>query len=155
MAIVRRQSGQFMPAFVKTRNCKRTSESHRMRDSSEFRKNPVEFGTTRDSMDPYSSLTVEELVRRCAHAGDVAAWEEFVRRFHRLFAKVILRACSTLTDSSKESVDDIIQDTYLKACANGFRLLREFDHRHPNAFVGVLQVVATNLARDPFKERRE
>jgi RNA polymerase sigma-70 factor (ECF subfamily) len=60
-----------------------------------------------------------------------------------------------LGDSSKQTVDDIIQDTYLKLCANGFRLLREFDHRHPNAFVGLLQAVATNLARDHFKKRRK
>ena len=105
-------------------------------------------------MGPYSSLSVEELVRRCANSGEIAAWEEFVRRFHRLIAKVILRTCDRFGDSSNRTVDDLIQDTYLKLCAHHFRLLREFDHRHPNAFLGFLQVVARNVARDFFKRKR-
>jgi RNA polymerase sigma-70 factor, ECF subfamily len=105
-------------------------------------------------MGPYSSLSVEELVRRCAASGEIAAWEEFVRRFHRLIAKVILRTCNRFGDSSNQTVDDLIQDTYLKLCAHQFRLLRGFDHRHPNAFLGFLQVVARNVARDFFKRKR-
>jgi len=102
-------------------------------------------------MGPYFSLSIEELARRCCVSGEVAAWEEFVRRFHRLIAKVVLRAAARFGDSSKETVDDLIQDTYLKFCADDYRILREFDHRHPNAFLGYVQVVAANIVRDHFK----
>jgi RNA polymerase sigma-70 factor (ECF subfamily) len=102
-------------------------------------------------MGPFSSLSVEELVRRCARSGEIAAWEEFVCRFHRLIAKVILRTCNRHGGSTNQAVDELIQDTYLKLCADNFRLLREFDHRHPAAFLGYLQVVARNVARDYFK----
>ena len=105
-------------------------------------------------MGAYSSLSVEELLQRCAQSGDVAAWEEFVRRFHRLIAKVILRTCIRFGDLSSETVDDLIQETYLKLSANDFRVLREFEHRHPNAFVGFLQVLAVNIAKDHFKSIR-
>jgi RNA polymerase sigma-70 factor (ECF subfamily) len=74
-----------------------------------------------------------------------------VRRFHRLIAAVVLRTASRLGDSSVQTVDDLIQDTYLKLCGDNFRLLREFDERHPNAFLGYVRVVAANVVRDHFK----
>lgn len=90
-------------------------------------------------------------MRQCSVARDVEAWEEFVRRFHRLIAKVVLRAAARFGDPSKETVDDLIQDTYLKFYADNCRILREFEHRHPNAFLGYVQAVAVNVVRDHFK----
>jgi RNA polymerase sigma-70 factor (ECF subfamily) len=102
-------------------------------------------------METYSSLSVEELVRKCAVSGDLAVWQEFVRRFHRLIAKVVLRGAVRFGDASKQTVDDLVQETYLKLCANNYRILREFDHRHPDAFIGFVQVLAANVVRDHFK----
>jgi RNA polymerase sigma-70 factor, ECF subfamily len=102
-------------------------------------------------MELYSSLSVEDLVRRCCASGGIAAWEEFVRRFHRLIAKMVLRAAVRFGDSSTQTVDDLIQETYLKLCSDNYRILREFEHRHPDAFIGYVQVVAANVARDHFK----
>lgn len=102
-------------------------------------------------MGPFTSSSIEELVQHCAVFGETAAWEEFVRRFHRLIAKVILRVAIRYGDSSKETVDDLIQETYLKLCANNYRLLKGFEHRHPDAFIGYVQVVAANVVRDHFK----
>lgn len=99
----------------------------------------------------YSSISVEELVRRCSVSGEIAAWEEFVHRFHRLIAKVVLRVAARMGDSSRQTVDDLVQETYLKLCADNHRILREFDHRHPDAFLGYVQVVAANVVRDYFK----
>jgi RNA polymerase sigma-70 factor, ECF subfamily len=98
-----------------------------------------------------SSLSLEELVRRCSSTGEIALWDEFVRRLHRLIAKAVHRTAGRMGDLSRQSVDDLIQDTYLKLCANDFRLLREFDHRHEGAFLGFVQVVAANVVRDHFK----
>src|SRR5271166_2252514 len=98
-----------------------------------------------------SSESIEDLLRRCAVSGDLAAWEEFVRRFHRLIAKVVLRTATRFGEASTGVVDDLIQETYLKCCADNFRVLIEFDHRHPESFVGYLQVLAANVVRDYFK----
>lgn len=99
----------------------------------------------------YSSLSIEELLRRCSADVDGGAWEEFVRRFHRLIAKVVLRVSVRLGDSSRQTVDDLIQETYFKFCADNYRLIREFQHRQADAFVGFVQVVAANVVRDYFK----
>jgi RNA polymerase sigma-70 factor (ECF subfamily) len=102
-------------------------------------------------MESYSSISIEELVRRCAASRSPEAWEEFVRRFHRLIATVILRTASRLGDSSKQTVDDLIQETYLKLCADDFRILRSFKQQHTDAFIGYIKVVTANVVRDHFK----
>src|SRR5580658_7977358 len=102
-------------------------------------------------METYASLSIENLVRRCATSHSPEAWQEFVRRFHRLIATVTLRTASRLGDASKQTVDDLIQETYLKLCADNFRILRSFEQQHPDAFTGYIKVVAANVARDHFK----
>jgi RNA polymerase sigma-70 factor, ECF subfamily len=102
-------------------------------------------------MENYSFLSIEELVRQCSVSRSAEAWEEFIRRFHRLIATVILRTASRLGDSSRQTVDDLIQETYLKLCADEFRVLRNFQQQRPDAFIGYVKVVAANVVRDYFK----
>src|ERR1700678_3100899 len=102
-------------------------------------------------MESYSSLSIEELVRRCSASRSADAWEEFVRRFHRLIASVVLRTATRFGDSSRQTVDDLIQETYLKLCADKFRILRNFEQQHPDAFLGYIKVLAANVVRDHFK----
>jgi len=106
-------------------------------------------------MESYSSLSIEELVQRCAASKECAAWQEFVRRLHRLIAKVVLRTAVRLGDASPQTVDDLIQETYLKFCANDCRILRDFVHRHPGSFLGFVQVLAANVVRDHFRSSTE
>jgi RNA polymerase sigma-70 factor (ECF subfamily) len=102
-------------------------------------------------METYSSISTQELVRRCSASRNPEAWEEFVRRFHRLIATVVLRTAGKLGDSSRQTVDDLIQETYLKLCADHFRILRSFEQQHPEAFTGYIKVVTANVVRDHFK----
>jgi RNA polymerase sigma-70 factor, ECF subfamily len=102
-------------------------------------------------MENYASISIEELVRRCSTSPSADAWGEFVRRFHRLIATVTIRTASRFGDSSKQTVDDLIQETYLKICADNFRILRSFEQQHPDAFIGYVKVVTANVVRDHFK----
>lgn len=99
----------------------------------------------------YSSISIEELLRLCSAGGNSGAWEEFVRRFHRLIATVVLRMCVRHGTYDNETVDDLIQETYLKLCADDARLLRGFTAQHPGAFLGYVKVIAANVARDHFR----
>ena len=102
-------------------------------------------------MESYPSISIEELLRQCSASRSSEAWEEFVRRFHRLIATVVLRTAARLGDASKQTVDDLIQDTYLKLCADDCRILRSFQHQHPDAFTGYVKVLTANVVRDYFK----
>lgn len=102
-------------------------------------------------MENYLYLSIEELIRRCYAHGELHAWEEFVRRFHRLIATVVIRCAGRMGNASKETVDDLIQETYLRFCADNYRILRTFEHRHPEAFLGFIKVVTSNVVRDHLK----
>jgi RNA polymerase sigma-70 factor (ECF subfamily) len=102
-------------------------------------------------METYASISIENLVRRCASSRSPEAWQEFVRRFHRLIATVILRTAGRLGDASRQTVDDLVQETYLKLCADNFRVLRNFEQQHPGAFTGYVKVLTANVVRDHFK----
>ena len=102
-------------------------------------------------METLASISIENLVRRCATSPSPEAWQEFVRRFHRLIATVTLRTAGRLGDASRQTVDDLIQETYLKLCADNFRILRTFEQQHPDAFTGYVKVLTANVVRDHFK----
>ncbi len=99
----------------------------------------------------FAALSTEELVLKCVESGDAAAWEEFIRRFHPPIARVALRVARRWGACTPQLIDDLVQETYLKLCANNFRLLRSFKSQHPDAFYGYLKVVTSNLVHDHFK----
>ncbi len=99
----------------------------------------------------FSSLPAEELARICAEGGAREAWEEFVQRFNPLIARVVIRTARRWVQPSRQLLDDLVQDTYLKLCADNCRLLRTFEARQPDAIYGYLKTVAANVVHDHFK----
>lgn len=104
-------------------------------------------------MTRYSSTSAEELVRACAESNDGAAWAEFVGRFRKPISLSICRTADQWSQPPQEVVDDLLQETYLKLCADKCRLLLEFAVRHPEAVAGYIKTIAVNVARDHFKAR--
>jgi RNA polymerase sigma-70 factor (ECF subfamily) len=102
----------------------------------------------------YTALSPEALVLLCAQSDDAGAWEEFVRRFHRLIATVVLRIARRWDEHSPQTIEDLVQETYLKLCADHFALLRKFEPSHENAIYGYIKVLTANLAHDHFKATR-
>jgi len=103
---------------------------------------------------PLSSLSAVDLVQKCAHSKDVDAWRELVRRFHPIIAAAVLRIARRSCEPSRQLVDDLIQDTYLKLCNNHCRLLRSFHPEHSNSIYGFVKVMAANVVHDHFKAER-
>lgn len=99
----------------------------------------------------YSELSPVQLVRECVGSKDPDAWLEFIRRFQPVIGAAILRTSRPFGDSSRQLLDDLVQDTYLKLCENDCRMLRRFEPDHEGAIFGFLKVVAQNVARDHFK----
>lgn len=99
----------------------------------------------------YRTQPAQELLRACTERGDPRAWEEFVRRFHPVIASTVLRTARGYGVASYEFVDDLIQETYLRLCANRYRVLREFDPNHADAIFGLLRAVAFSVTQDHFR----
>ena len=53
------------------------------------------------------------------------------------------------------TVDDLVQDTYLRLCADGCRLLRDFrtGAEGANSLTALVRVVASNVAHDYFRNK--
>ena len=96
-------------------------------------------------------MSEEQLIRACAQSNDSAAWEEFVSRFHRAISLSIIRTAYRWGQTPHQVVDDLVQETYLKLCANKCRLLLEFAVGHPEALSGYIKTIAANVAHDHFK----
>lgn len=96
-------------------------------------------------------MSGEQLFVTCLRTGDESAWLEFIHRFHPLIASVVLRVARQWNQPSPSVVDDLVQETYLKLCADGPRLSQNFRSAHKDAVYGYLKVFAANLAQDYFK----
>jgi len=103
------------------------------------------------SLAHHSSLSAQELIRACAESNDRASWEEFVSRFHRPISLSVIRAAQHWTGVVQQVVDDLVQETYLKLCADKCHLLLAFAQEHPEAIDGYIKMIACNVARDHFK----
>jgi RNA polymerase sigma factor (sigma-70 family) len=103
-------------------------------------------------MDP-RKLSIKDLVSYCLDSQDEGGWTEFVRRFQPHIARVVYKCVSRRERPKPELVDDLVQETFLKLCANNFKALRGFEFMHDNAFFGFLKVVAANTVEDYFRRK--
>jgi len=101
----------------------------------------------------YASLSPEQLICACVETDDAEAWTEFVCRFRRPVSLSVIRIAYQWGQVPGPFVDDLLQETYLKLCADRFRSLREFAAQHPEAVLGYIKTIAANVAHDYFKSR--
>jgi RNA polymerase sigma-70 factor, ECF subfamily len=91
------------------------------------------------------------LVAACLATREESVWAEFVRRFRPLISTVVLRTARNWGTATPAQLDDLIQETYLKLCADDCRLLKNFRSQHAGAIFGFLKVVTANVVHDHFK----
>ena len=102
----------------------------------------------------YAQLSPEALAFECLRTADEVAWEEFLRRFHPLIARIVLRVARRWGESSPDVLDDLIQETYLKICVGRATLLKGFRPAHDDSIFGYLKVFTANLVQDHFRASR-
>jgi RNA polymerase sigma-70 factor (ECF subfamily) len=89
-----------------------------------------------------------DLIQECLSGTNQRAWNEFVNRFRRLIAGTILKTARRFENPSPETVDDLIQDTYLRICSDNFRARRTFRSSVPEAIYGLVQSIAYSVVQD-------
>jgi RNA polymerase sigma-70 factor (ECF subfamily) len=62
-----------------------------------------------------------------------------------------MRTARRFGQSAPELIDELVQETYLKICANRCRILREFQPEAVDAIFGLLKTVAFSVAHDHFR----
>ena len=98
---------------------------------------------------------VNELAKACACSADAAEWGELVR-LCRPLATLVASRISRQWDGGTSStvVDDIVQEIFVKLCDQKRRILREFEPRGEDSFLGLLRVVSASVANDYFRRLR-
>jgi RNA polymerase sigma-70 factor, ECF subfamily len=100
----------------------------------------------------YVQMGNPQLVAECLKTTE-GSWTEFVHRTQPIIYRTVVKATHRAGSVSREAIDDLVQDVYLKLCANDFRALRKFETLHENALFGFLKVVASNVVQDHFRQR--
>lgn len=102
-----------------------------------------------------SGLSSTELSRLCAHTGDLDAWKEFIRRFQKIIAVTVFRVSRQCGSVPNAVVDDLVQETYLRLCADNCRLLRDFKPslEIPDSLGALVRVVAASVTYDHFRHQ--
>ncbi|HZP17635.1 MAG TPA: sigma-70 family RNA polymerase sigma factor [Terriglobales bacterium] len=84
------------------------------------------------------------LVRRCI-AGDAAAWEEIVQRYHRRIYNICYRFAGSGNDA-----EDLTQEVFIKM----YRILNTYDAGR-GAFMTWVTTITRNLLVDHFRKTRQ
>lgn len=97
-----------------------------------------------------------------SQAGKIEAWDGFLARFHELIVSTVVRTLSTSSGPSRAMVEDLVQDIYLKLCANDGKILRHLRSDHPNGVYALVRAVAYSTTvdhlrtlRNPIKDARK
>ena len=101
----------------------------------------------------WPELPPDRLLEACAKPTVGGAWEEFMRRYHPVITSAALRVSRRWGTGSSGEIDDVVQEIYLKLCADGGRILGSFRASQPEAVFGYVKVVATNIAHDFFRHQ--
>ncbi|MGP8247041.1 MAG: hypothetical protein ACLQVN_21300 [Bryobacteraceae bacterium] len=95
----------------------------------------------------WAELTPQELIRACAEGGGAAAWAEFIGRYDAVLRAAAFTVARRWGRGSQQERDDLIQEIYLKLCANGAQVLVSLWDVRGEAIFGYLKVLATNKGR--------
>jgi RNA polymerase sigma-70 factor (ECF subfamily) len=76
-----------------------------------------------------------------------------MRRYHPVLTAAAIRVSRQWGHSAPDEIDDIVQEIYLRICADNARILTRFSDSRPDAMFGYLKVVATNIGHDFFRRR--
>lgn len=99
-------------------------------------------------------LPVNELAKVCAVSGEAAEWEELLRRCAPIASIVAARTARVWIGSVTSSiVDDIVQEVFLKICEQERRILRDFEPRGEDSFLGLVRTVSASVANDYFRRQ--
>lgn len=89
-----------------------------------------------------------------SQAGKTVAWDGFLTRFHELIVSTVIRTAAPSGGPNRALVDDLVQDIYLKLCANNFQILQRVRSDHPNGVYALVRAVAYSTTIDHLRSLR-
>lgn len=102
----------------------------------------------------HETRTLPELIDECLRRGDAQDWDALVRKLQPLVARVAARCGARWGPVSREQVEDLTQEAFLRLCRNEFAILQQVRGRPEGAVVAFIKVTVANLVHDVFRAER-
>ncbi len=99
-------------------------------------------------------VSANRLARICAYSAHAPEWEDLVRLVTPGVSLAARRVARLWGESDPGTVNEIVQEVFLKLCENDRRVLREFEARGADSFVKLLQVITISVCTDYFRRLR-
>lgn len=96
-------------------------------------------------------LDPAEVVRVCLETPSDAGWHAFVRCFQPDIVASVARVARSYRRSDAATIDDLVQEAYVRICHNGTRLLHILRGLESGAIRAYVRRVAETVARDHFR----
>jgi DNA-directed RNA polymerase specialized sigma24 family protein len=96
-------------------------------------------------------LSIRELLQLCLDSGEEDAWTEFLSRIQGPIAAVISRTLGKL--GQRSTVDDLVQNTWVKLFDNDRAALRRIRNEHENSIYAYVRSAAFHVAHDFIRGR--
>jgi RNA polymerase sigma-70 factor (ECF subfamily) len=100
-----------------------------------------------------SQMPDSQLVAECISKKSEELWREFIHRFQPVISVAVARRLGRYGNVSPELADDLVQEVYLRLCANDFKALRNFTFRQENSLDASLKVLAGNIVEDHLRKK--
>lgn len=97
-------------------------------------------------------LSIRELLKLCLDTDDGDAWHEFQKKIQKLASAVIKRTLDKT--AAPDTVDDLIQNTWVKLLENDRAALRRIRGEHENSIFAYVRVAAYSVAQDHIRRLR-
>jgi RNA polymerase sigma-70 factor (ECF subfamily) len=131
----------------------------RRRNASEEYRAMIQNIDTEQRYDRLEALNVTPIVanrlaRICAYSAQAPEWEQFVRLVTPVVALAARRVSAVWGDTSIATVNEIVQEVFLKLCEDDRRILREFEDRGNDSFLKLLRMITASVGTDHFRRMR-
>ena len=98
--------------------------------------------------------TFSEVIAKCRQTGDDLSWRAFVRYLQPLIGGATSRAAAKWGAASRDIVEDLTQDAFLKLCRNDFAILKKVEGMEDRIVLSFIRVIVTNMVHDRFRAER-
>jgi RNA polymerase sigma-70 factor, ECF subfamily len=99
------------------------------------------------------SAEVQRILDQALETNGLQSWERFVECAQPIVASALRRVLSRWHNPRNDEVEDMVQESFLKLCANDYRFLRRFRSAHPSALAAYLRTVASTVVVDGYRAR--
>jgi RNA polymerase sigma-70 factor (ECF subfamily) len=101
-----------------------------------------------------STIVVTRLARICAYSTHAPEWVQLVRLVTPGIALTARRLSASWGDPSNATVNEIVQEVFLKLCADDRRILREFEDRGTDSLLKLMRTITVSVGTDYFRRTR-